>query len=121
MYDTTARVLADTSHLAGGGWIEIAQAQAPDQAPARPTSQEVGGLKYHWKPYHGCHGVSHLAGGGWIEILDIDMITGQGIMSHLAGGGWIEMLYSNPIVLKPRPTSQEVGGLKCKVAYQNHH
>ena len=56
-----------SSHLAGGGWIEIYS------------------VRVVWFSVP-----SHLAGGGWIEIsggVQWDDISS----SHLAGGGWIEI------------------------------
>ena len=79
------------SHLAGGGWIEIFICGTGYVSQFRPTSQEVGGLKF-------------------------DALQETGILpkSHLAGGGWIEILPPCPACSPPiRPTSQEVGGLKC--------
>ena len=37
---------ASMSHLAGGGWIEIAITYDCAATQRGPTSQEVGGLKY---------------------------------------------------------------------------
>ena len=71
-----------TSHLAGGGWIEI-----------------YDGLLYYGEMQ------SHLAGGGWIEII-ICCVVVTPILSHLAGGGWIEMALQkaliNPMQVPPR-------------------
>ena len=56
------------SHLAGGGWIEISARRPPRARRPRPTSQEVGGLKYRVQRAADRRAESHLAGGGWIEI-----------------------------------------------------
>ena len=56
------------SHLAGGGWIEIYQSTSNQFCHHRPTSQEVGGLKFRYQVKVLIGRKSHLAGGGWIEI-----------------------------------------------------
>ena len=84
-------VLACTSHLTRGAWIEICLFATILFLHVRRTSHEVRGLKYSSAYQAGQGNGSHLTRGAWIEIFLHTINFRCTVKSHLTRGAWIEM------------------------------
>ena len=125
----------ETSHPAGGAWIEMLDMEGMQVMKLGRTPQGVRGLKFKGsgvplilsgRTPQGVRGLkygqwydiwiearSHPAGGAWIEIETSGVINNR-FKSHPAGGAWIEMK-ALPLRAK-KPWSHPAGGAWIEIA-----